>query len=414
MSVNILLIGAPLSRNLGGPSLLLATQRALDRFFSETRYTFVSPLAEDLSLREAYDMEIITTVSMKELVLAALAKRLLGITVGSSAVRRVLQAYFESDLVIDIWGIGFSDTISRASFRSSVLSGGRFLVGKILGKPVVKYTADLGPFESKWNRFFSELYFNYTVDLILARSEVTKQRLLQLGVRTPIKVCPDTAFLLPAEPSAFSQELAKEKPNRVIVGFSVSHMAARQAGDPEQYVRQMAQLADHVVNTTGAKMVFIPNELSPDPLVDDTYFCQLVMDSMKQSKAAIIAPCAELTAQQIKGVIGQCDTVVASRYHTIVAGLSQGIPVLAIGWHAKYEGVMSLVGQEEFVCHVGSMTLKDLKAKFEELWRSRDEIRARIRDALPGVEQTIWQCAQEVSNLLHQRTARRRRQTRNG
>jgi len=413
MSLNLLLIGAPLSRNLGGPSLLLATRKVLDKVFSETRYTFISPLTEDLSLAKAYNIEIITSAPMKELVLAALAKRFLKVTVGPPAVRRVVRAYSEADIVIDIWGIGFSDTIGRTTFRSSVLRGGRFLVGKILGKPVVKYTADLGPFESRWNRFFSKLYFNHCVDLILARSETTRQRLLQLGIKTPIKVCPDTAFVLTPELSRFTEELTKDKEHRPLVGFSVSHMAARQSGEPEGYIRKMAWLADYVVASTGAKIVFIPNELSPDPSADDSHFTQLVMEIMKRSDAAMVVPTAELTAQQIKGVIGQCDAIVAARYHTIVAALSQAIPVLAIGWHAKYKGVMSLVGQEEFVCNVGSMTVDDLKAKFEKLWRSRDEISARIRDTLPEVQQAIWRCAHEVANLLNQRTVCRGRQARN-
>mgnify|MGYP000048597936 CR=1 FL=1 len=415
MSVSILLIGAPLSRNLGGPSLLLSTRKVLDSVFPGTRYTYISPLAEDLSLEDVYDMEIITTVPMKELVVAALAKRLFGLTVGSPSVRRALRAYSESDLVVDIWGIGFSDTISKRTFRSSVLSGGRFLVGRILGKRVVKYTADLGPFDTRWNRFFSKWYFNHTVDLILARSESTRQRLLQLGVKTPIKVCPDTAFLLPAERSPFSEGLVKRRQEgRPIVGFSVSHMAARQSGDWARYIEQVAHLADHVVKTTGAEIVFIPNELSPDVSADDVHFSQLVLDAMQSRDKAVIAPTADLTAPQVKGVIGQCDVVVASRYHTIVAALSQAIPTLAIGWHAKYEGVMSLVGQEEFVCHVRSMTLDDLKTKFTVLWNSRHEIRAKIQGALPTVEQRIWQCAREVSNLLDQGAVRRRRRTRKG
>lgn len=405
MSVKLLLIGAPLSRNLGGPSLLLTTRRVLDKVFSGTQCTFISPLAEDLSLGEAYNMEIITSAPMKELILAALAKRLLRITVGSPAVRRVVRAYFESDLVVDIWGIGFSDTISRSTFRSSVLSGGRFLVGKILGKPVVKYTADLGPFESRWNRFFSRWYFNHSVDLILARSETTRQRLLQLGVKTPVKVCPDTAFLLPAEPSLFSDELGKRKQReQPIVGFSVSHMAARQSGDSERYIEQVARLADHAVSTIGAAIVFIPNELSPIESTDDVHFSQRVVDAMECRDEAVIAPTAELTARQLKGVVGQCDAVVAARYHTIVAALSQAVPVLAIGWHAKYAGVMGLVGQEDFVCQVGSMTLDELRAKFDALWHSRQAIRDQVRAALPRIEQHIWEGAQEVAHLMRRKS----------
>lgn len=396
----ILLIGAPISRNVGGPSLLEATRLVLERALPGSRYAFVSPLVEDLSLANQYGMKIMTTVPIKNLILAALVGRALGITIGTPTVRRVLQAYTEADLVIDIWGIGFSDAIAKRTFQSYLFSGGRFLVGKILGKPVVKYTADLGPFESRWNRFFSRFYFNHTVDLILARSETTKKRLVELGVKTPIIVCPDTAFLLPSEHSSFSLRLAEERAYRPIVGFSVSHMAGRQARDKERYIKLMAELADYVAEVTGGKLVFLPNELSSDPALDDRYFTNCVLSKMKKRDETVVAPVEALTARQFKGVIAQCDAVIASRYHTIVAALSQAIPVLAIGWHAKYEGVMELVAQEEFVCHVRSMSADELKAKFDKLWSLRDEIRSTITSALRAIQERIMHGALEVAHLV--------------
>lgn len=406
--MKILLIGAPLSRNLGGPSLLETTRAALDRVLGEADYTFISPLAEDLPLAGPYGMSILEAVSIKKLVLAAIARRLLGITVGVPAVRNVLSAYRQCDLVVDIWGIAFSDTIGRGTFRSSVLSGGRFLVGMLLGKPVVKYTADLGPFETRWNRFFAKWYFNHTLDLILARSETTRQRLLQLGVRTRVEVCPDTAFLLPAERSSRSAEVAEGKGlGRPTVGFSVSHMAARQSEGPERYIEQIARLADHVADTTGARVVFIPNEISSDLSADDAHFCQRVWDAMARHQKAAILPVAELNARELKGVIGECDVVVAARYHTIVSALSQAIPVLAIGWHAKYGAVMRLAQQEESVCEVSSMSLEELKAKFDRLWLRREEVRAQIRGSLPQIEQQIWRGADAVASVLKRKTSGR-------
>ena len=81
--------------------------------------------------------------------------------------------------------------------------------------------------------------------------------------------------------------------------------------------------------------VFIPNVLSEDITNDDVYFTGEVHNKMKGKKHATILT-GEYTAQQLKGVFGQCDVVVAARYHSIVASISQGIPVLAIGWHTKY------------------------------------------------------------------------------
>jgi len=406
MSVNVLLIGAPLSRNLGGPSLFLTTRAVLDKALGETKYTFITPLEEDLDLAREYDTQIVMASSMKKLVPAALAKRFLKLDVGTPNARKVLKAYSEADVVIDIWGIGFSDSISRGTLRGSVLSGGHFLVGKLLGKPVVKYTADLGPFESRWNRFFSRFYFNHTVDLILARSDTTKERLLRLGVKTPVRVCPDTAFLLEAQSSAFAEKLAKEKGDRPIIGFSVSHMAVRQSAHPESYIQSMARLADHVVENIGARVVLIPNEISPRASEDDVHVSQLVLEKMERKDEGVIVPVESYIPQQLKGIIGQCDAVVAARYHTIVGSLSQGIPVLAIGWHAKYAGVLSLVGQDRYVCSVRSLELDDLKESFDDLWQSRDRIRGEINSAIPRIFRAIARGGEEVGLLLRKREYR--------
>jgi len=406
MPVNVLLIGAPLSRNFGGPSLFLTTRAVLDKVLGETKYTFITPLEEDLDLARGYKIAIVLASPVKKLVPAALAKRFLKLDVGTPNAREVLKAYSEADVVIDIWGIGFTDSIGKSTFRTSVLSGGRFLIGKILGKPVVKYTADLGPFESRWNRFFSKFYFNRTVDLILARSNKTRERLVKLGVKTPVVVCPDTAFLLETETSAFADKLAKEKGNRPIIGFSVSHMAARQSAHPESYIQSMARLADYVIENIDAQIVLIPNEISPRASEDDVHISQLVLEKMQRKGEGVVVPVKSCTAQQLKGIIGQCDAVVAGRYHTIVASLSQSTPVLAIGWHAKYAGVLSLVGQDRYVCSVRSLELDALKGSFDDLWQSRDLIREKINSAIPEIFTAIARGGEEVGLLLSKRQYR--------
>lgn len=401
--MNILLIGAPLSSNFGGPSLFISVLSVFDNIFNEKKYTFVTTLKEDMKFADESGLSIVLAVPVKNLILSALIKKYLKADIGSQQVRCLIKNYLNADIVIDIWGIGFSDSLNKNTFRSSLFSGGRFLVGKLFGKPVIKYTSDLGPFESFWNRYFSRFYFNRTVDLILARNEITKKRLLDIGVKTPIKVCPDTAFILKPQDSPFAEKLSKERQLRPLIGLSVSHMAARQSGNPEEYVEKMAMLADYAISKTDARIYFVPNELSTDQLRDDVHFSHLVIDKMKKNESGEIIPVEKYTAQQIKGIIGQFDIVVASRYHTIVACLSQAIPVLAVGWHTKYDEIMKLFGIENYVCDVKSNTLEELKIYFDEIWNSRDTIVMKIKNKINSVERNIYQCAEEVGYFLKQR-----------
>lgn len=400
--LRVLLIGARLCRNLGGPSMLVTTRSVFNQVLAHPEYTFLSPTREDLALSKTYNIHILPPIRTRELIVAALAKAWLGLSVGSQDVRKVINAYAEANIVVDILGIMFADSLRRNTFLSRGLEGLHLLVAKLFRKPVVKYTADLGPFEAKWNRFFAKLYLQHTVDLVLARSDTTKRRLEDLGVTTPAYVCPDTAFLLESETFSLTDDLTQEVAEGPVVGLSVSHMAVRQSAEPEQYYERMARLADHIIESTGAKVVLIPNERPVDPSLDDEHVSKDVQRRMASGHRVLLVSGA-YTAQQIKGIIGYCDIVVAARYHTIVASLSQGIPVLAVGWHAKYAAVLGLVGQDRYLCSVDSLEEKDLHEMFDALWKSRESIRGEIEAALPEIRRAILACGEQVGLLLSDR-----------
>lgn len=402
MAVNILLIGARLVRNLGGPSLLPTTINVIDNYIKDTNYTFITPTPEDIPLADKYDVCIIPCVTWKRVIPAAFVKSIIGLSFGSPETRKIIESIKNTDLVIDIWGISFTDSLGTDRFRSRAYQGIHFLVAKLFKKPVIKYTSDLGPFEKRWNRIFSKLYLQYTVDLILARDDITKYRLEELGITTKIVVCPDTAFMLEPESTPFAENLSKQKTSVQIIGFSVSHMAARQSGNIDDYLTIIAKLADYIIDCSNTQILFIPNELSTIPENDDLYYIRETVHRMRNHKKAIIVD-EEYTAPQLKGIIGQCDIMIASRYHTIIASLSQSIPVLVIGWHEKYHGVLSLFGLEEYLFSVRSLDLEQLITKFDDLQLARSTISQNIEDVLPEIYSRIKNGGKVVNETFREK-----------
>ena len=61
----------------------------------------------------------------------------------------------------------------------------------------------------------------------------------------------------------------------------------------------------------------------------------------------------------MKGIIGTCDISVPSRYHALVASVSQSLPSFCIGWAGKYQGLLSRVGLEDYAFSV------DIKGNFD-------------------------------------------------
>jgi len=404
VTTNILLIGGRLTKNLGGPSLVAGTVKALSAQFENPRFTLVVPpgkIDRDQELARPHGVTVIPEVEgvsfLRKTVPMAMLRRL-GIAAGPKPLRRLLQAIREADIVIDIWGIAFTDSLGANSFYPRLVDGQFYILSKILGRRFVKYTADLGPFEQKWNRFFAKLYLNRFTRLVLARDEETAACVRAIGVKTKMITCPDTAFLMEPAESAISRRLAECRRQRPVIGLSVSFQLVNRAGSAIDYLRTMADLVRHVNRKHNAHVVIIPNELSDGPH-DDTKVAENLGASLADAACEVVYT-EHLTAAETKGVIRECDAIVAARYHSIVAALSMGVPTFALGWHHKYAGILSLFGQEHRMCEIASLRGEELLRQFDELWQQRAEVRERILAGLGGAKSRIYAGAEETAKLL--------------
>jgi len=400
MATKLVLTGARIARNLGGPSLLSSTLEVLTKALGEIDVIYYSPARDDVAIGSTYGVQVRRLPGRLQCVFWALVWFATRLRLGPSDVRQFLAAIRESEAVIDILGIRFSDKLGNQSLPGRLIKGTVYVTARLLGRPMIKYTCDMGPFALRWNRCVSRFYLNSCVDLILARSVTTKQRLEELGVSTPIRVSPDTAFLLSPTSSSFSQSL--EGAVRPLIGFSVSHMAAKQFGDRSTYAQFMAQIADATARITEGRLLFIPNEYSDNAADDDLSVAHEVLEAMRAPDRATLFEGADWPGSDVKGVIAQCDAVISSRYHTIIASLSLGIPVFAIGWHAKYDGVLRLFGLEELVCSLEAPNVDSLVERVSIFWSDRDRIRATILDRLPNVREEIMAAAICVADWLRE------------
>jgi colanic acid/amylovoran biosynthesis protein len=94
---------------------------------------------------------------------------------------------------------------------------------------------------------------------------------------------------------------------------------------------------------------------------------------------------ANISAAEVKSVIGDCDLLVGSRYHALIAALSQGIPVAAIGWSHKYEELLKEANLSANMLSLGDSTVQVLTSVdsiIEHLSQSRTSIQSR----LPGIK----------------------------
>lgn len=401
MSLKIGLIGARIDANFGGPSLAISTIKALKHVLPDSEFTLFIPNSANqssITLFEDYDVKLIESHDNKFDILFAILKQLTGLTIGNMDSRQNIINIKKMDIIVDIWGIMYTDSLNSNSFKRRFREGLRFVVYRILGKKVIKYSSDFGPISSFWNRFFARYYLKRYIHFILVRNKYSYKELRSVQINTPIEIVPDTAFILEKVNYTFPQELLVKTIDRSLIGISVSFQVNKRSTEHESYIETIVKLVKHIVNSKEMSVVLIPNELSSSAW-DDMYIANKIF-KLVDNDYCFVLDTKNLGAGEIKGIISKCDALIASRYHSVVASLSLSIPTLVIGWHYKYLGVLELFNLEEWLIDINDLSYHELVDRFNAFWAKRGEIKQRITQTLPEVINEVYSGAKKVREFI--------------
>lgn len=192
--------------------------------------------------------------------------------------------------------------------------------------------------------------------------------------------CPDMAFLFQGETPEFGRQelerLGLESGQGPLIGmtpnFRVYERAVGQGGR-NAYLAFLADVADTLAGL-GMQVVLIPHEYSnkKEGCADDRLLCQIVEDRCRNPR--IRALDKEYSSKELKAIVSQLNVLLGSRYHSIIAGLSQGVPTLCLGWAHKYDEIAVEFG------------IPSLRIETTDLQQSKEKMVAEIRAALTDAE----------------------------
>jgi colanic acid/amylovoran biosynthesis protein len=91
------------------------------------------------------------------------------------------------------------------------------------------------------------------------------------------------------------------------------------------------------------------------------------------------------------------DLFLGTRLHSNIFALTEGVPVVAIGYQYKTRGVMRMLGLEPWVLDIEEVEPQELAALLERAWEDRTEIRARLAEALPVLRDMASQAGELVA-----------------
>ena len=321
-------------------------------------------------------------------------------------VRRAISALHLLDMhaLVDVSGHAFAMDESAATARHFLAVAQGFW---FLRKPVVLLPQTFGPFDDAvTQRRFSKL-LQY-VTLAFARDKESHAHLAALAGVDPAKVAraADIAFQFRGAPPEEGAEALRaagiDVSERPLVGLGASfrvYELAEERGKADEYVARLAALARHVAEVKGASVAIVPHALIGR---DDVLVARRVMERLNglPNVAAITQDCP---AALLKSIIGHCALLVTSRFHSIVAALSQRVPVVAVGWSHKYAGIMRDAGLGEYALSFDATDRDALLALVDRAWDRRDALAARLEETVPPMEASSAQALERTAEIVKAR-----------
>jgi len=176
------------------------------------------------------------------------------------------------------------------------------------------------------------------------------------------------------------------------------------SGPSNEYIKYLCQLIEHLCAAHNGRVILIGHELRPDnsKVKDDRTLCNYVLSALDKS-----LPVAHIdkviAAAEIKSLIANCDLLISSRYHAIIAALSQGIPAAAIGWSHKYDELLAEVGLSSNLISIpktDNETFEYIDLIVGRLAEIHDIITPRVEAMKTGARQVLDEVISKIRESL--------------
>lgn len=395
--MRILIIGANLC-NRGAESMLLTLISSIQLEIEEASFSVWSYSQDDkkrcgtiihsdpngiqVKFELAHNHKTVGLLLLQGLVLVAPFRFVSRLAVSfSTFIRNVEQA----DAVIDI--SGFALTGDRPWWRQLIyLLESRTAHGCNI--PFLAMTQSFGPFRTHCEKFMARMALVRT-GMISARGSMSARHLETIGLSKDrdFLIAPDMTYLFDPAPEPLAQKLLRDtdRPRiAVIPNTNIYRRSTRQSGQKgsrNTYVTNMRKLCSSAIVEHGCKIIFTPHE-GDSTRFDDLELLTLIRDD-PMIKAHSIVLDGALATSTVKSVIIQCDAVITSRYHGMMAALSGAVPAFVLGWADKYEESAVMAGSSEFTFNFGQSDPDSIAQHFTRFWEARADIRQTLAEHLP-------------------------------
>lgn len=392
-SRRVCIIGAALSANKGAAAMVETVVTRLPEYIGESHFTLLSTYPTDDATKNIHgNVSVVglepVRLAFVEIPIAVVAFIARKCHLPLSWVRtRASRSLLDSDVCVDVAGISFADGRGIPILVYNTLMTGLPL---LLGVPTVKAAQALGPFSSRVNRTLARLILP-RLAVICARGARTRAHLDGLKLPNVVSVS-DLAFSLQEAgelPARVHQQL-ESLGNGFVLVMPSSVVKGIYERDGADYVVAVVELIRRIRQATRKPVVIAPHSYRVghgEGRMNDGPVCREVAQALA-GDSFVVGIDADLTAGELRHLVGMSSVLVTSRFHAMISGLATATPTVVIGWSHKYREVLDDFGLSDFGCDSSALDNPDvLLAMIEDALARHDQIARQISEALPKVQE---------------------------
>jgi polysaccharide pyruvyl transferase CsaB len=275
------------------------------------------------------------------------------------------------------------------SLRSPLYYLGVMHAAHLRGVPVAVVGQGIGPLRRRWLRRLAAGAYN-RARLVSVRDEDSAQVLAGMGVCREVHRGADLALLAqPEGPERVGAMLARAGlgGGRGIMGIAVREWPGLRSP------AELGQAAREFARDRGFGVVVLPFDRMRD---------RAVSHAMAQAAGGSVVEAN--TPQDLLGLVGATEVMLAARLHALVFAVAQGVPAVGLEYDPKVAGFLrgpdpgGLLGILLPIDAPGPQVAHTLA----RVWEDRARQRARLREALPRLRALAASGVDAVARLLHE------------
>jgi polysaccharide pyruvyl transferase CsaB len=315
---------------------------------------------------------------------------------------RIWRELGRADLLLSGGGSLFQDA---TSWRSPLYYLGVIWLAGMRRRPWMMLAQGFGPLRRRALRGLVGLTLGSAAAITVrdGRAAEEVRRLAGRGPKArPVRVAADPSFLLEPAAEARVREIweSESLPGRGRVRIGVSLRAPVGGGEVSAFAERVAAGLGLASRELGASLVFLPFQFPGD--LD----LSLSVATQVEGECGVVS--RGYRAEEVLGLVGECDLLVGMRLHSLMFAAARGVPLVGVCYDPKVEAFVESLG-------VGSAV--GLEARPEELAGAilkAHEEREAVRAGLEERGEALRESAREGLRIALEVMTRKRASRREG